>query len=1254
MKRVVCLILLFSMLINCIPINPAKPVSGIPLETYTKVVVEPATKLELRPYEQDWKLGNVTTLVIASPTASFTTHDIDTITQFVTNGGSLIINGRKGSTSSLNPLLTKFGLQLSENNILSSKTPYDIGSFNTDRLNRTNSITRDIRSVFLNWPVAIRVNNSEAMTLIESDENTFLDLDNNNQIDPGEPKGPFPLLVTLTYGKGKVAVFSGTMHETIFGGYESWVRNLLTWFDSDKQLKLILFEETKNEQSSIYWERAQQIYQLHPEWYYYGKFKDLAISMGYILITQPNQSSTDRWERIFEEEDLLTNGQISLRFDKTHGYLDSIIEPNSGLDFISNKSSTLLTSSIFSINILGITDTQILPSHATEYYFTRWSAGDGATLKWGKFNVGSKPVNIEVLVDVTLIGTSSEWRIQIKNYDNLTFLTINFPIINGIGELGNVSTDDCLVSPAFTGALIRDFTHTIPPFQIIPSKFSCMQFMAVYSELEQTGLIYHVKDVEGFTKQIEANQYEDTNTIVLKQLYYLPLSGEPLAEISIPYTIAIQFFNGDWKTAAQLYKSWSDKQWWAVPLTEKLPSRTNVSPIQVLMSKENNEAPYEIVALSNYTASRLQRPFTVNWWGWEKNGWYNQWPDTLPPKYGWDIYRDNLEKIRSMGALSNVMIIGNYYSMNLTSWSEAKNYAVIRAKLLEVSPGVFENDSYVTGKTFQTQYALMDLSSSFFQNLLVNMTSKLMLMGGDVVWVDGVGNLFPAISFVETANHPAGGGNWWFNGTYNELQKVLIEARKTNQNTTLMVEGANELYLPVISYFFSTELTGLSTKVIINNENDTLQENVSFIPLWHMVNHEYAVPVSNPILIYPEWTTSCNATDYQQGYFTHRDFYRWALAKTIVWGEVPMLTMADGYLDHDKELVDFLNSSITTRLFLKDFLLYGRLIDVPTLSSAQINIVSPPPASDWDYMSYGGMPFPNIKDDKIQASLWENDKGQYSLLMVNVGNTTESVNIESLASKYNLSYSFTDGGQYKGLEKVDEQNLIIKPYQLIAIISKNNDDIVKVELESKGRIDVGKQGVTYMAQYAFDGKPLLGQVSLNSSLTGQRVGKVVYNVSKIVDKKYGFTRFDSNVVSTIYDRIKVISGGTSNQIATVNKPVTVWFKAQYEYDNSTFDGSSGTLYVNGLPMKWSDPGQRWERFFNSSQLEKLTFNVTRVDDTRFGLSTINVQSSPISSEWVVNVQPNEKINLLPTVVELILIILVISVVSLGVKRKLSK
>jgi hypothetical protein len=429
------------------------------------------------------------------------------------------------------------------------------------------------------------------------------------------------------------------------------------------------------------------------------------------------------------------------------------------------------------------------------------------------------------------------------------------------------------------------------------------------------------------------------------------------------------------------------------------------------------------------------------------------------------------------------------------------------------------------------------------------------------------------------------------------------------------------------------------------NIGDSLKDNFSWIPLWDMVNHEYSIPVGNLVFVqdvlYP-------------GYTTHRAFFCWALAKTILWGEVPSVFMLfPDEMDYDPSLIGFLNSSLTTREFLSDFLVFGNLVDVPRLSDSKITIVSGPPANSGDIMPYTGQPYPSFSDDKIQSSLWENDKGQFSLVIANIGNSSESVNVESLASKYNLTYSLTDGGQYKSLEKANEENLTIKPLELVALVSKNNDDIVNVELHSNGRIDVGKQGVNWTARYAFDGKPFQGQVNLNSSLISESVGKVVYNVSKIIDEKYGFTRFDSNVVSAVYDRVKVVSGGTWNETATVRNPVMVWFKARYEYDNSSFDGSSGALYVNGLPMSWSDSGQRWERVFNSSAPEKLTFKVTRVDDNRFGLSTLNDQTSPVSTEWVANVKPIAKVetNPLTTAMAFLLIILILGMVFLIARKK---
>ena len=89
-------------------------------------------------------------------------------------------------------------------------------------------------------------------------------------------------------------------------------------------------------------------------------------------------------------------------------------------------------------------------------------------------------------------------------------------------------------------------------------------------------------------------------------------------------------------------------------------------------------------------------------------------------------------------------------------------------------------------------------------------------------------------------------------------------------------------------------------------------------------------------------------------------------------------------------------------------------------------------------------------------------------------------------------------------------------------------------------------------------------------------------------------------------------------------------------------------------MNWSDSGERWERAFISSEPEKLTFKVTKVNDTSFSLSTINDQTPPVSTEWVTYVNPLTigGTNPWAIVMGLLSIFLVIGVVFLVVQKKL--
>ena len=175
--------------------------------------------------------------------------------------------------------------------------------------------------------------------------------------------------------------------------------------------------------------------------------------------------------------------------------------------------------------------------------------------------------------------------------------------------------------------------------------------------------------------------------------------------------------------------------------------------------------------------------------------------------------------------------------------------------------------------------------------------------------------------------------------------------------------------------------------------------------------------------------------------------------------------------------------------------------------------------------------------------------------------------------------------------------------------------------------------------YAYDSKNFAGQVTLNKPQSNSIVGSFSYSVQGISDPLYGLKAFSGNEVKCIWDRVKIIDSGVTSASVSVNQPVTVWFKAVYEYDQELFDGSKGTLKVNDALLTWSSPNQRWEKELTSSDPKTVTFKVSELKETRYGLTSFFDSSKALTVEWKQSGIPSYPIESLVYGVLLVLMIL---------------
>jgi endonuclease YncB( thermonuclease family) len=173
------------------------------------------------------------------------------------------------------------------------------------------------------------------------------------------------------------------------------------------------------------------------------------------------------------------------------------------------------------------------------------------------------------------------------------------------------------------------------------------------------------------------------------------------------------------------------------------------------------------------------------------------------------------------------------------------------------------------------------------------------------------------------------------------------------------------------------------------------------------------------------------------------------------------------------------------------------------------------------------------------------------------------------------------------------------------------------------RIDVGSDpSFEWTAFYEYDDVPFIGKVNPARMFPGEDgVGDALFTTVSIEDTAYGLTSFMRNQALVIWDRVMIIRGGVSNQLTKPGIMDTVWFKAVYEYDNSSFAGEAmiygdvNRLFVNGVPMVWSSSDKAWTHSAKLDDNGKVTFEVTGVEDMQYKLTKFIDVVGPQSITW---------------------------------------
>jgi hypothetical protein len=136
--------------------------------------------------------------------------------------------------------------------------------------------------------------------------------------------------------------------------------------------------------------------------------------------------------------------------------------------------------------------------------------------------------------------------------------------------------------------------------------------------------------------------------------------------------------------------------------------------------------------------------------------------------------------------------------------------------------------------------------------------------------------------------------------------------------------------------------------------------------------------------------------------------------------------------------------------------------------------------------------------------------------------------------------------------------------------------------------------------------------SFSISFSGEgTVGSYSYTVYSVTDEN----SVQNQTVKVIVDRMKIVLKGANDTRVDVNAGSRVYFNATWEYDNALFQGSNGTLYVNGTAGTWDSTNKYWYIDVTQSSVGAWVYQVSSVTDNVYGISTLNDTVSAQQVIW---------------------------------------
>ena len=610
----------------------------------------------------------------------------------------------------------------------------------------------------------------------------------------------------------------------------------------------------------------------------------------------------------------LTNNNVRWGFNKKTGMLMSFKDKSNGQDFLTTN---IQDASVWEILFLKNSGGHRLTASDAGTFEYAQPEKDILKLKWSSFKNSSFP-NLEVSVVINLDPKGSAfWNISLSGIANTGIEKVIFPRIPGIKDLG----EENLVAPNWMGELIKNPRSQLSKpgnkYELYYPGHLSMQFMALYGRTGK-GFYAASNDTLSYRKDF-AFSYQKDGSLSYELTQFLPLDKN-IDTYRPSYSIEIASFEGDWIAAAQKYKTWGNRQYWAKESRLKkglTPEWLTKTALWVWNRGESSEVLEPSIDLKK----RLGLPISVLWHWWHNGSYDDSFPDYIPPREGEASFIQAVRKAKESDV--NAIVY-----MNSIKWGNSMpSYYKEKAEPFTVKEQNGESKSFVYNIFTKKALTYMCMTTSFWKDKYGRTADTVLRKYGvSGIYMDQA--CLSALCYDPSHGHPIGGGNYWVSN-FKQLTEGIRKQTQIKDPYTLAGEGGGESWLPQLDAFLTLQVSkerysGISEKYTI--------------PLFQAVYHEYGITFGNysSLLnppydeLWPAKFASKKVNEPLDESFNEQFLIE--QARSFVWGMQPAIANYQKLLSVERKAeIDYLLSLARLRYKALKYLLYGSFVRPPQL-----------------------------------------------------------------------------------------------------------------------------------------------------------------------------------------------------------------------------------------------------------------------------------------------------------------------------------